>query len=104
MAIVVGVGAPVAGLAGLPPVHWLTHPAVQTGAAGLAVAGIALTALAQFAMGDSWRVGVDANERTALVTNGPFAIVRNPMSRQLARYALLPRSAVPVRLETAREG
>ena len=30
-------------------------------------------------MGDSWRIGVDPIERTALVTNGAFAVVRNPI-------------------------
>lgn len=30
-------------------------------------------------MGESWRIGVDTNERTALVTTGAFAIVRNPI-------------------------
>lgn len=30
-------------------------------------------------MGDSWRIGVDHGERTALVTDGPFAYVRNPI-------------------------
>jgi hypothetical protein len=29
--------------------------------------------------GDSWRIGVDCAERTALVTDGPFAVVRNPI-------------------------
>ncbi|MGQ1797409.1 methyltransferase family protein [Kocuria oceani] len=30
-------------------------------------------------MGASWRVGVDASERTELVTTGAFAVVRNPI-------------------------
>lgn len=30
-------------------------------------------------MGASWRVGVDASERTDLVTAGPFALVRTPI-------------------------
>ena len=30
-------------------------------------------------MGDSWRVGVDPEERTELVTGGPFELVRNPI-------------------------
>lgn len=45
----------------------------------LAAAGIALTLLAQLAMGTSWRIGVDRAERTALVTGGPFVLVRNPI-------------------------
>ena len=30
-------------------------------------------------MGTSWRIGVDHEERTDLVTSGPFALVRNPI-------------------------
>jgi protein-S-isoprenylcysteine O-methyltransferase Ste14 len=30
-------------------------------------------------MGASWRVGVDPEERTALVVRGPFRLVRNPI-------------------------
>lgn len=45
----------------------------------LAVGGILLTFGAQLAMGDAWRVGVDPEERTELVTSGPFGLVRNPI-------------------------
>lgn len=50
-------------------------------AVGVAVfaAGLVLVVRAQAAMGDSWRVGVDTNERTELVTHGLFATVRNPI-------------------------
>ncbi|MGH3992283.1 MAG: methyltransferase family protein, partial [Pseudonocardiaceae bacterium] len=54
--------------------------------AGFHVAGIVLFALgligtlaAQLAMGRSWRIGVDEEERTDLVTGGPFTVVRNPI-------------------------
>lgn len=45
----------------------------------LAIGGIVLTFLAQLAMGDAWRIGVDPEERTELVTDGPFGLVRNPI-------------------------
>jgi protein-S-isoprenylcysteine O-methyltransferase Ste14 len=45
----------------------------------LAVAGIVATMWAQLAMGDSWRVGIDNDERTDLVTGGPYESVRNPI-------------------------
>ena len=45
----------------------------------LACLGIVVTLVAQFAMGDAWRVGVDPCERTELVTDGPFSVVRNPI-------------------------
>ena len=45
----------------------------------LAGCGIVLTFLAQLAMGDAWRIGVDPEEHTQLVTDGPFKLVRNPI-------------------------
>jgi protein-S-isoprenylcysteine O-methyltransferase Ste14 len=45
----------------------------------LCAVGIAGTFLAQMAMGASWRIGVDASERTELVTGGVFALCRNPI-------------------------
>jgi protein-S-isoprenylcysteine O-methyltransferase Ste14 len=59
--------------------------AALDGAAGhaigfvLAVCGLVLTFGAQLAMGDAWRIGVDSEERTELVTDGPFRLVRNPI-------------------------
>jgi protein-S-isoprenylcysteine O-methyltransferase Ste14 len=47
--------------------------------AGLAVGGIVITVIAQFGMGEAWRIGVDPSERTALVTHGSFSVVRNPI-------------------------
>ncbi|MPV37896.1 methyltransferase family protein [Georgenia subflava] len=43
------------------------------------VAALVGVLVAQAGMGASWRVGVDAEERTGLVTTGPFAKVRNPV-------------------------
>jgi protein-S-isoprenylcysteine O-methyltransferase Ste14 len=50
-------------------------------ALGMVFYAVGLTGvlIAQGTMGGSWRVGVDPGERTALVTAGPFAIVRNPI-------------------------
>lgn len=39
-------------------------------------------------MGSSWRIGVDEHERTELVTEGPFTVVRNPIFS-----AMLPAAA-----------
>lgn len=72
-AILLGFAAPALALAGIAEADgtWV--------GAALAAAGIALTLYAQVAMGSSWRIGVDPQERTELVTGGPFAIVRNPI-------------------------
>lgn len=45
----------------------------------LAIVGISLTALSQYQMGKSWRLGVDENERTKLVTHGLYSRIRNPI-------------------------
>lgn len=49
-------------------------------------AGLVVTVLgfvgvlaSQAGMGASWRIGVDATERTELVTTGAFAVIRNPV-------------------------
>jgi protein-S-isoprenylcysteine O-methyltransferase Ste14 len=41
--------------------------------------GLAVTFAAQLGMGRSWRIGVSADETTALVNRGLFALVRNPI-------------------------
>ena len=61
-----------------------TVPALESDVANilgavLASLGIVITAIAQFAMGDAWRIGVDPSECTELVTDGPFSVVRNPI-------------------------
>lgn len=50
--------------------------------------GLTITLLAQSGMGASWRIGVDASERTALVTSGLFRFVRNPIFAGIALLAL----------------
>jgi protein-S-isoprenylcysteine O-methyltransferase Ste14 len=43
------------------------------------LSALAVQFYSQTAMGDSWRIGVDQSESPALVTGGPFALVRNPI-------------------------
>jgi protein-S-isoprenylcysteine O-methyltransferase Ste14 len=43
------------------------------------VAGVSVALAAQLTLGRSWRIGVDANERTELVMRGAFRVVRNPV-------------------------
>jgi protein-S-isoprenylcysteine O-methyltransferase Ste14 len=54
----------------------------------LTVGGVAATMWAQLAMGESWRVGVDAEERTELVTSGPYRQVRNPIYTAMFAFGL----------------
>lgn len=80
VAIVLGVLAPALDLASaLEPVAVLDSSLGHAVGVGLYLAGLLSTLVAQFAMGESWRIGVDRTERTALVTDGPFAVVRNPI-------------------------
>ncbi|MCY3883723.1 MAG: isoprenylcysteine carboxylmethyltransferase family protein [Gammaproteobacteria bacterium] len=41
--------------------------------------GTAVAMLAQYQMGNSWRIGVDDSEETELVDQGLFAVSRNPI-------------------------
>lgn len=79
VALITGAAGPIAALAGLGPIGFLDRLAVQISGTVLAAAGAAATLAAQASMGSSWRIGVDDNERTGLVTGGAFAVVRNPI-------------------------
>lgn len=79
LALVLLAAAPIADLAGLPRIALLDTPVSTATGIALGVGGITLTLLAQFAMGDSWRIGVDPDARTDLVTGGVFGSVRNPI-------------------------
>ena len=76
-ALAVGVASPLAAIFGLGPA--VATPALSVAGLVLAILGTLATFITQLAMGDSWRVGVDPSERTALVTSGPFGVVRNPI-------------------------
>ena len=78
-ALVAGVAAPVAGVAGMERLDVFDHASLRLAGAVVAGLGIVTTALAQWQMGASWRIGVDDTERTELVTSGVFAYVRNPI-------------------------
>ncbi len=89
LALVLGASAPVLALLDLvEPIDALNEVGVHVAGITLAFAGIMLTLYAQIAMGNSWRIGVDENERTELVTSGPFALVRNPIFSAMIPTAL----------------
>jgi protein-S-isoprenylcysteine O-methyltransferase Ste14 len=81
------VAAPLAELAGLDPITILDRTPVRAAGVVLVVVGIAATLAAQLAMGASWRPDVDPTTRTALVTTGPFRLVRNPIFTATAATA-----------------
>lgn len=87
-ALGLGFAGPIVDLAGLGVAAPLDQLALHIAGTMLAVAGFAAAFGAQLAMGPSWRVGVDRKERTALVTSGPFGIVRNPIYAGVAAFAV----------------
>ncbi|WP_344975365.1 methyltransferase family protein [Salinactinospora qingdaonensis] len=86
VALLAGIAAPVAALLGFPTP---TGPLALPVAGGIIVAAtIVATPLTQAAMRDSWRIGVESDEHTALVTSGPFRLARNPMFTLSAAVSL----------------
>lgn len=80
VAIVLGALAPILDLVGaISPIDALNTTPIYTLGLVAFMIGMAATLAAQNAMGDSWRIGVDEQERTELVTDGPFAHVRYPI-------------------------
>lgn len=85
VALALGLAAPILALTGLlPPPPLLLHPTATVVGLLVAVAGLALTLVAQSGMGLSWRIGVDESERTELVQTGIFRTVRNPIFTGMA--------------------
>jgi protein-S-isoprenylcysteine O-methyltransferase Ste14 len=79
-ALALGLLSPLLDLAGaLPRQRISSFPAVRAAGLCLYAIGVAGTLWSQFAMGESWRIGVDPGERTELRTRGPFRLVRNPI-------------------------
>lgn len=79
-ALAVGLAAPVLQIAGvLEPVAAVDGTVGRAVGGAFVLAGALSTVLAQRAMGVAWRIGVDTQERTELVTSGLFAVVRNPV-------------------------
>ena len=84
--VLFAVGAMLAGLSPLAELSGFAGPERRAAAPWLGVIGVILTLLgftlaivAQLDMRESWRIGVGVQERTALVTAGLFAHVRNPI-------------------------
>lgn len=61
------------------PLEALVRAEVRVGAAAVLVVALILVFVAQGQMRRSWRIGVDAESRTELVTAGLFSRSRNPV-------------------------
>jgi protein-S-isoprenylcysteine O-methyltransferase Ste14 len=89
VAVALGLAAPIVDLLDvIGPVGAVDGELGHAAGAGLFFGGFTATVLAQVAMGDSWRIGVDESERTELVTSGPFKTVRNPIFAGMIPVAL----------------
>lgn len=79
IAILVGIAAPIAAVAGLDNITALNNTWLHITGIAVTIIGVLLTVAAQYSMGESWRIGVDPEEHTELVTVGAFRLVRNPI-------------------------
>lgn len=79
IAIIVGFASPLAAVAGLDNLAFLDQAWLHWTGIFVTFVGITATVAAQISMGESWRIGVDSGERTALVTRGAFQFARNPI-------------------------
>ncbi len=73
----------------------LWRPAIFILGDCLLLGGFASVVVIHFLMGNDWRSGTRANDRTHLITTGPFAFSRNPMmlgvmTAQLGLFLALP--------------
>jgi protein-S-isoprenylcysteine O-methyltransferase Ste14 len=86
-------------VAGLPaylrPVEFPGSVAVGWVAVVIALAAFALTWVCWIKMGKSWRMGIDPNEKTQLVFNGPYAYVRHPIYGLSQVLVLMTLGALP---------
>ncbi len=80
VALVISLAAFIGGREGLggtlPP---LEHDAVRLAGLALVLLSTLWAAIAQAQMGASWRIGIDRERQTALVTHGLFGVSRNPI-------------------------
>lgn len=63
----------------LLPVIYLNTPTIQVLGIVFCVASFGWTVIAQWQMGNSWRIGIDEKNSTNLVTHGLFRFCRNPV-------------------------
>jgi len=89
VAMVGGLAAPLLQLLRVvSPLRILDHGWVSGTGLVLAACGLGATLYAQLDMGESWRVGVDTTETTALVRGGTFGVVRNPIFTAMIVFTL----------------
>jgi protein-S-isoprenylcysteine O-methyltransferase Ste14 len=63
----------------LMPMKFLRCPLATNAGVGFIIFGILFTAVAQHQMGRSWRIGIDEENKTALIETGLYHFTRNPI-------------------------
>ncbi|HEX8351889.1 MAG TPA: isoprenylcysteine carboxylmethyltransferase family protein [Pyrinomonadaceae bacterium] len=63
----------------LTPITWLERRGLQAAGGVLLLISLGWTVAAQAQMGESWRIGIDEENRTPLVRKGVFGLSRNPI-------------------------
>lgn len=61
------------------PIPWLQYPVAVYIGLVLLLLSFVWTVVAQDQMKNSWRIGIDHETQTALITNGLFSVSRNPI-------------------------
>jgi protein-S-isoprenylcysteine O-methyltransferase Ste14 len=87
------------------PIPWLELVAMQWAGVGLLGLSLIWTVIAQYQMGDSWRIGIDQDHTTLLVHRGLFRISRNPIfvgmiTTLLGLFLVIPNAVTLVILVT----
>jgi len=77
------------------PITWLEHSTVQWIGITLLLLSLIWIFIAQYHMGQSWRIGIDQENRSPLVEKGLFRFSRNPiyvgvMGTMLGLFLVIP--------------
>lgn len=79
LAVIVIYGSSDALYQSLVPIPWLMHWVLVLIGVVLLLVALLWVLIAQAQMGDSWRIGIDTEVKTALVQQGIFGLSRNPI-------------------------
>jgi len=60
------------------PIHIVNKPTIMYFGFILGFLGLVLCRIAQVTIGKSWRVGIDEQSKSGLISNGIYAYIRNP--------------------------
>jgi protein-S-isoprenylcysteine O-methyltransferase Ste14 len=69
-------------------IDWAAGDATRGASVSLMLVATVWTAYAQFAMGNSWRIGIPQKDAPPLRTHGPFAVSRNPIFLGMLAFVL----------------